>query len=112
MTQPRVDAVVIGAGAGGLCAAARLAHAGLHTLVVDDKDRIGGRASTEEIDGFKVNIGAIAIEFGGVFEETFHTVGAPLNIRAPEPASSFFIDGKLVDVGRGGWSLLLLRSSW
>jgi phytoene dehydrogenase-like protein len=107
VTQQRVDVVVIGAGAGGLCAAARLAHAGLHTLVVDDKDRIGGRASTEEIDGFKVNIGAIAIEFGGVFEETFHTVGAPLDIRAPEPASSFLIDGKLIDVGRGGWSLLL-----
>ncbi|WP_163284836.1 NAD(P)-binding protein, partial [Enterobacter hormaechei] len=42
----KVDAVVIGAGAGGLCAAARLAHGGLHTLVVDDKDRLGGRAST------------------------------------------------------------------
>ena len=107
MTQQRTDAVVIGAGAGGLCAAARLAHAGLRTIVVDDKSRIGGRASTEEIEGFKVNIGAIAIEFGGVFEETFHTVGAPLNIRAPEPASSFFLDGKLVDVGRGGWALLL-----
>ena len=107
MNQQRVDVVVIGAGAGGLCAAARLVHAGLHTLVVDDKDRIGGRASTEEIDGFKVNIGAIAIEFGGVFEETFHTVGAPFDIRAPEPASSFLIDGKLIDVGRGGWSLLL-----
>jgi protoporphyrinogen oxidase len=107
MTVVRADAVVIGAGAGGLCAAARLSHAGLHTIVVDDKDRIGGRASTEEIDGFTVNIGAIAIELGGVFEETFNTVGAPLDIRTPEPASSFFIDGKLIDVGRGGWSLLL-----
>ena len=107
MTVVRADAVVIGAGAGGLCAAARLAHAGLHTIVVDDKDRIGGRASTEQIDGFTVNIGAIAIELGGVFEETFNTVGAPLDIRTPGPASSFFIDGKLIDVGRGGWSLLL-----
>jgi len=107
MTVVHADAVVIGAGAGGLCAAARLAHAGLHTLVVDDNDRIGGRASTEQIDGFTVNIGAIAIELGGVFEETFNTVGAPLDIRTPEPASSFFIDGKLIDVGRGGWSLLL-----
>ena len=107
MTVVRADAVVIGAGAGGLCAAARLSHAGLHTLVVDDKERLGGRASTEEIDGFTVNIGAIAIELGGVFEETFNTVGAPLDIRTPEPASSFFIDGKLIDVGRGGWSLLL-----
>lgn len=107
MSAFQTDAIVIGAGAGGLCAAARLAHAGLHTIVVDDKDRVGGRASTEEIDGFKVNIGAIAIELGGVFEETFRLVGAPLNIRAPEPASAFLIDGKLIDVGRGGWSLLL-----
>ena len=107
MTVVRTDAVVIGAGAGGLCAAARLAHAGLHTIVVDDKARLGGRASTEQIDGFTVNIGAIAIELGGVFEETFNTVGAQLDIRTPEPASSFFIDGKLIDVGRGGWSLLL-----
>ena len=107
MTVVRADAVVIGAGAGGLCAAARLCHAGLHTIVVEDRDRIGGRASTEEIDGFKVNIGAIAIELGGVFEETFNAVGAALDIRTPEPASSFFIDGKLIDVGRGGWSLLL-----
>jgi phytoene dehydrogenase-like protein len=107
MAHRRVDAFVIGAGAGGLCAAARLAHAGLQTLVVDDRNRIGGRASTEEIDGFTVNIGAIAIELGGVFEETFNTVGARLDIRTPEPASSFYIDGKLIDVGRGGWSLLL-----
>ncbi|MGY8635087.1 FAD-dependent oxidoreductase [Bradyrhizobium sp. 14AA] len=107
MSSRKIDAVVIGAGAGGLCAAARLAHAGLYTVLVDDHDRLGGRASTEEIEGFKVNIGAIAIEFGGVFEETFRTVGVPLNIRAPEPASSFFIDGRLIDVGRGGWSLLL-----
>src|SRR3977135_4738596 len=102
-----MDAVVIGAGAGGLCSAARLAHAGLYALVVEDKARLGGRASTEEIDGFIVNIGAIAIELGGVFEETFNTVGAPLDIRTPEPASSFFIDGKLIDVRRGAWSLLL-----
>lgn len=107
MTNARFDAVVIGAGAGGLCAATRLSHAGLRTLVVDDHATIGGRASTEYIDGFTVNIGAIAIELGGVFEETFTTVGAPLKIRVPEPASAFLIDGKLIDVGRGGWSLLL-----
>ena len=65
MTVVQADAVVIGAGAGGLCAAARLSQAGLHTIVVDDKDRLGGRASTEQIDGFTVNIGAIAIELGG-----------------------------------------------
>lgn len=101
------DAIVIGAGAGGLCAAARLAHAGLTPLVLEARDRVGGRASTEAIDGFKVNVGAIAIELGGVFEETFSLVGAPLDIRVPEPASAFLINQKIVDVRGGGWGLLL-----
>ena len=107
MSDQTFDAVVIGAGAGGLCAAARLTHGGLRTLLVDDHDKLGGRATTEEIDGFKVNVGAIAIELGGVFEETCRLVGVPLDIRAPEPASGFYIDRKYIDVGRGGWSLLL-----
>lgn len=103
----RFDAIVIGAGAGGLCAAARLAHGGFSTLLLETHGRLGGRAATEEIDGFKVNIGAIALELGGVFEETFDLVGAPLDIRVPEIGNAFFLDGKIVDVGRGGWGLLL-----
>ena len=103
----RFDAVVIGAGAGGLCAAARLAHAGFSTLLLESLDRLGGRASSEEIDGFKVNIGAIALEPSGVFEETFNLVGEQLDIRVPELPFAFFLDGKVVDVSRGGWSMLL-----
>ena len=45
---------------------------GIQPIVVESLERLGGRASTEEIEGFKVNIGAIALEVGGVFEETFH----------------------------------------
>lgn len=101
------DAVVIGAGAGGLCAAARLSHAGVKPIVVEAFDRLGGRAATEVIDGFTVNVGAIALETGGVFEETFALVDAPLDLRYPSPASAFFLDGKVVDPGRGGWSILL-----
>ena len=101
------EAVVIGAGAGGLCAAARLTHAGIKPIVVETFDRLGGRAATEVIDGFTVNIGAIALETGGVFEETFQLIGAPLDLRYPAPASAFYLDGKVVDPGRGGWSILL-----
>ena len=101
------DVVVIGAGAGGLCAAARLAHLGYRPLVVEALDRLGGRASTEEIDGHKVNVGAIALELGGVFEETFDLVGAPLDLREPSPASAFYLNRKVVDVSTGGWAFLL-----
>lgn len=105
--RDKYDAVVIGAGAGGLAAVARLAAAGYNPLLLESRDRVGGRASTEIIDGFKVNVGAIALELGGVFEETFALVGAPLDIRLPEPASAFFLNHKVVDVGRGGWGMLL-----
>lgn len=102
-----VDALVIGAGAGGLCSAARLAHAGQRVLVIESRDRVGGRASSVEEDGFIVNTGAIAIEYGGVLEETFRTVGAPFDIRVPDPATMFRIKGKDLDITRGGWGKLV-----
>jgi phytoene dehydrogenase-like protein len=103
MTPPpdRFDALVIGAGAGGLSAAARLAHNGYRTLVVERRDRVGGRASSVDEDGFIVNTGAVAIEYGGVLEETFRTVGAPFEIRVPEPATLFRIKGRDVALSKG-----------
>jgi phytoene desaturase len=91
VSSERCDTLVIGAGVGGLCAAARLAHAGRATVLVESRDRVGGRASTEQLDGFKINTGAVAIEYGGVLEETFREVGAPFEIRVPEPATKFRI---------------------
>src|SRR3954452_15986991 len=108
MSEPLFfDAVVIGSGAGGLCAAARLAHAGRRTLLVESRDDLGGRTSSVDEEGFCVNVGAVAIEYGGVLEETFRTVGAPFDIRVPKPATVFRLSGKTVDITRGGWKLLL-----
>lgn len=102
------DAVVIGAGAGGMSAAAHLVAAGRKVLLVESQDRLGGRASSEEIDGFIVNRGAIAIERGSGFEETFELLGVPLDVREPKPATVFRIDGKIIDPSKGGgWNLIL-----
>jgi phytoene desaturase len=100
-TSLTYDALVIGAGAGGLCAAARLAHSGYRTLLVESRDRVGGRASSVEEEGFVVNTGGIAIEYGGVLEETFRTVGAPFEIRVPEPATLFRIKGRELRLSGG-----------
>jgi phytoene dehydrogenase-like protein len=76
------DALVIGAGAGGIAAAARLNHYGYRTLLVEGRDRVGGRASTMEVDGFTVNTGALVLELGGangrLFDEIGVDPGAPL----------------------------------
>lgn len=103
------DALVIGAGAGGLMTAARLQHAGYRTLVVERLAYVGGRASTRDIDGFKVNNGAIVIETGGITEQTFAEAGAEFDVRSPAPPILYRIGRRDVDVTGGGWGLLLSR---
>ncbi|PWR22426.1 amine oxidase [Zavarzinia compransoris] len=107
MESPPFDAVVIGAGAGGMSAAARLVADRRKVLLIDSLNRLGGRAGSEVIDGFTVNIGAIAIEKGSTFEETFALLGVPLDVREPQPATVFSIDGKIVNISKGGWGMLL-----
>lgn len=109
MSDNTFDALVVGAGAGGLFAAARLSHQGYRTLVVERLDRVGGRASTEDIDGFRVNNGAIVIEVGGITEETFADVAARFDVRRPDPPVLYRIGGKDVDVTGGGWGFLLSK---
>jgi phytoene desaturase len=108
-TEHTFDAVVIGAGAGGLFTAARLTHEGFKTLVVERLDKVGGRASTDDIDGFKVNTGAIVIEIGGITQQTCEEVGARFDIREPQPPILYRIGGKDVDVTGGGWGFLLSK---
>ena len=51
------DVVVIGAGATGLTAATRLKAAGLSVVVLEARDRIGGRLWTDHIEGQLFEIG-------------------------------------------------------
>jgi phytoene dehydrogenase-like protein len=78
-------------------------------LVVERLDKVGGRASTDDIDGFKVNTGAIVIEVGGITQQTCEAVGAPFDIREPQPPILYRIAGKDVDVTGGGWGFLLSK---
>lgn len=101
------DAVIIGAGAGGLTAAACLVNAGKSVLVVDDHDRLGGRATSQEIDGFIVNAGAIALKMGGTLEQIFDATGVAYDVREPQPRTVFRVNGKIVNAGKGGLGMLL-----
>jgi putrescine oxidase len=51
------DVVVIGAGATGLTAATRLRDAGRSVVVLEARDRVGGRLLTDEIDGQMYEVG-------------------------------------------------------
>ncbi len=56
------DVLVIGAGVAGLAAARTLAAANRSVLVVEARERIGGRAVTDTTFGFPVDLGAQWIE--------------------------------------------------
>jgi monoamine oxidase len=58
MERVEADVCVVGAGFAGLTAARRLTHAGLSAVVLEARDRVGGRAHTEVLpDGTAIDHG-------------------------------------------------------
>lgn len=62
MSNRTYDVIVIGAGAAGLAAAAECARAGRSVLVLEARERIGGRAWTRRMPGL-----ALPVELGAEF---------------------------------------------
>ncbi|MFJ4836246.1 protoporphyrinogen/coproporphyrinogen oxidase [Streptomyces sp. NPDC088747] len=55
---PRKRVVVVGAGIAGLSAGFRLQQAGFEVKVLESSQHVGGRMWTEEINGYRIDIGA------------------------------------------------------
>src|ERR1700679_3405558 len=95
MTEEQThDVVVIGSGVGGLIAASRLVLDGYRPLVLEAQERVGGRFSTIEKDGYKLPTGAIAIEAGGPFYESFAELGIDPDLKMPDPPVLIKVRGR------------------
>jgi NAD(P)-binding Rossmann-like domain len=62
---PPADVHVIGGGLGGLAAAALVARSGRSVVVHEQLGSLGGRAVTDDVDGFRFNRGPHALYSGG-----------------------------------------------
>ena len=67
--------VVIGSGFGGLAAAARLAAGGHDVDLFEKRDKLGGRAYTYEINGFKFDGGPTVVTAPWLFDEIWTLAG-------------------------------------
>ena len=95
MSSKQVDVLVIGAGIGGMCAAAYLAHKGYQVLVTELLPRIGGHCSTVEYQGIKCTTGVVGPGLGGPLEALFREVGAEFDVR-PAGTPHYLINGKII----------------
>jgi phytoene dehydrogenase-like protein len=91
MKKRKVDVVVLGAGVGGLCVAARIMQQGMKVVVLERLPFLGGRFSTRNIKGFKVPTGAMVVPHGSrsALQEAFDLVGAPLEVRIPKGETTY-----------------------
>ena len=87
--------VVIGAGIGGLTAAALLARQGYSVIAFDQAYVPGGCASTFKRRGFTFDVGATQVaglEPGGVHHQIFETLDLPLPAATPcDPACAVYL---------------------
>lgn len=92
--------VIVGAGMGGLAAAACLAGAGLPVHVVERGPRAGGKAGIAVIDGVEVDTGPSVLTMPDVFADILRRAGTSLSdvltLTLPEPASRYVYPGGLV----------------
>ena len=94
--------IVIGAGVGGMCAAARLARLGHEVIIYEASDRSGGKCRTEWIGDYAFDTGPSLLTLPAVFKDFFIHTGPRLenvlDVQAVDPSFSYhFSDGALVD---------------
>jgi phytoene desaturase len=70
--------IVVGAGLGGLSAAARLAAAGARVTVFEKNGRVGGKVNVRRAGGYSFDTGASLLTMRRVLEDLFESAGRRL----------------------------------
>lgn len=111
LAEPGERVAVIGAGIAGLTAARELADGGLEVVVIEARDRVGGRIDTIDADGFDgpVELGALVVG------------SATLRARLPDsvelvpiapPADAITPDGTAVPIPATGPEAIAAAQAW
>src|SRR5215213_9333521 len=99
------NAIIIGAGLGGLAAAIRLARKGFAVKILEKNETVGGKVNIVEASCYKFDTGASLLTMRHVLEELFIYAGKRpedyLDIVPLEPICRYFwSDGTRFDASR------------
>ena len=90
--------IVIGAGVGGMAAAARLAKNGHSVHIIEASDRVGGKARTEWIGDYAFDTGPSLLTLPAVYRDLFLKTGKRiehiLKIDPVDPAFTYHFPDK------------------
>jgi phytoene dehydrogenase-like protein len=116
-SSKRVDAIVIGAGLGGLLAAAQLLRRGKSVVVVERLNHSGGRFTAKNFQGVQVSTGAVhMVPFGssGVLAHMLDLLHVPHRFFDADVFGSFHVHGKQYRARGllGVYKFLGLRQFW
>jgi phytoene desaturase len=97
--HPLKKIAIIGAGPGGLAASLLLAYQGHKVTIFEANDRVGGRSSLLEFDGFKFDAGPTFFIYRYVLDEIFSKIGEKLDehveLRKIEPLYDLYFGQKV-----------------
>ncbi|HET7516586.1 MAG TPA: FAD-dependent oxidoreductase [Actinomycetes bacterium] len=106
MSYDEQDVIVIGGGLAGLTAARELRNAGRRVLVLEARDRLGGRAFTSQFAGTEVELGGAFVHWfqPHIFAElTRYGIGLSV---PPEPTRwSYITQGQVKHSTARIWSV-------
>ncbi|MEO7019525.1 MAG: NAD(P)/FAD-dependent oxidoreductase [Ktedonobacteraceae bacterium] len=99
MQRQSCDAIIIGAGLGGLLSAAQLLQRGKRVLILERLPHCGGRFTAKTFQGTQISTGAVhMLPFGssGVLSHTLQRLHIPHRIFDADVFGSFHIRGKQI----------------
>ncbi len=110
MMNPQTTNVVVGGGLAGLAAATILARGGQTVILCEKSQAVGGRAITENKNGFRFNLGPHALYRGGQGVKVLRELGVDFSGGLATASGAYVIDRDLKHTFPAGMLSLLTTS--